>query len=582
MSDTRFKACLGHIAVAFLLSLFIILMPVMQEAYARSVLQHELIVTVCAFVIGGLSLGMLLLKLFGKNDGRKWDVTTIDISVIVYLLYGLLNLVLNSDTSPVPIVVVRWGAVLCGYWLVRALNAPGLLLWAVVISGTVQSLLALGQHFHLLGEYNPFFMVKGSFSNPGQLGGYLCVAFIISVGLFIQAIRYSTRRALYAAIPGGIIGIALVLSDSRAAWLATIIAVMVLFYRNRRQIRLKVRLRRTLAVMTIIIIIAGCVGGYLYKRDSADGRLLIWRVSADMIAEKPLGGHGVSSFAQKYMTYQGNYFESHPDSEWGDVADDVLFSFNEYIRLAVEQGIAGLLCLLVLLWLALSGKEDDRNQETYKTALVTLAVFSMFSYPAAVFPLLFLFVVILGSLSGKELYSVMVPRWIYMAAIPVIVVFMTFSIKAQQLCTNIPAMIEASFKEKHPEKRIKEYHSILFHPIVNDLYLHWMVQTGEDTLTTDLILPSYRAYLTLGRVYYERGQYDAADRLLEQASHIVPSRLSPDYYLWRSSLERGDTIEAVELAGQIISKGVKIENTFTLRAKEEARRFLTEQNKIKN
>ena len=38
---------------------------------------------------------------------------------------------------------------------------------------------------------------------------------------------------------------------------------------------------------------------YYYKKDSADGRLLIWRVSIDMIADAPLVGHGIGTFENK-------------------------------------------------------------------------------------------------------------------------------------------------------------------------------------------------------------------------------------------------------------------------------------------
>ena len=91
-------------------------------------------------------------------------------------------------------------------------------------------------------------------------------------------------------------------------------------------------------------VLAGfAVGLYFYRSGSADARLLIWRVSLDMIADRPLTGFGPGNFPRYYMLYQADWFRAHPDSEFAAVADNAVYSFNEYIKLAVEEGLPGLL-----------------------------------------------------------------------------------------------------------------------------------------------------------------------------------------------------------------------------------------------
>ena len=72
---------------------------------------------------------------------------------------------------------------------------------------------------------------------------------------------------------------------------------------------------------------------YYYKKDSADGRLLIWRVSIDMIADAPLVGHGIGTFENKYMYYQAQYFESHPYSKYEKFTDNIVYPYNEFLRI---------------------------------------------------------------------------------------------------------------------------------------------------------------------------------------------------------------------------------------------------------
>jgi O-antigen ligase len=85
---------------------------------------------------------------------------------------------------------------------------------------------------------------------------------------------------------------------------------------------------------------------YHFKKDSADGRLLLWTVSTKMILEKPLTGFGVDGFKKNYLLYQGEYFKNNPDSPYADLADNATSPFNEWLKIGVEQGIIGLLFIV--------------------------------------------------------------------------------------------------------------------------------------------------------------------------------------------------------------------------------------------
>lgn len=87
------------------------------------------------------------------------------------------------------------------------------------------------------------------------------------------------------------------------------------------------------SVSLFLFMILFIISIYYYKKDSADGRLLIWRVSIDMIADAPLVGHGIGTFENKYMYYQAQYFESHPYSKYEKLADNIVYPYNEFLRI---------------------------------------------------------------------------------------------------------------------------------------------------------------------------------------------------------------------------------------------------------
>lgn len=123
-----------------------------------------------------------------------------------------------------------------------------------------------------------------------------------------------------------------------------LVAIMALslfhFLPKRRKAILRV------AVVSLLILLPSL---YILKKDSADGRLLIWRCGVDMVLDKPLFGHGTEAFRAHYMDYQADFFKQHPNSHFAVLADNVQQPFNEYLGLAIHHGLAGLFLLFVMI-----------------------------------------------------------------------------------------------------------------------------------------------------------------------------------------------------------------------------------------
>ena len=97
--------------------------------------------------------------------------------------------------------------------------------------------------------------------------------------------------------------------------------------------------------MTLLVVSVAAVRMYQMKRDSADGRLLVWKVSASMIAEHPMGcGYGL--FPKHYNLRQAEYFhEEHGTETERRNASFVYMAYNDFLEHGVEGGVIGMLFL---------------------------------------------------------------------------------------------------------------------------------------------------------------------------------------------------------------------------------------------
>ena len=86
------------------------------------------------------------------------------------------------------------------------------------------------------------------------------------------------------------------------------------------------------------------------KAASANGRLLMWKISCLAIAESPVVGHGADGFVSSYGRAQEEYFANGEYSETEElVAGSPEYAFNEYLQVAVEYGIPFLFVVLLVI-----------------------------------------------------------------------------------------------------------------------------------------------------------------------------------------------------------------------------------------
>lgn len=245
----------------------------------------------------------------------------------------------------------------------------------VAVLTVVLAMYGLGQWLHVIPAGGRSFPVVGTFDNPAGFASALAMG----VPFVLPFVKHE-RRGVQVAAVGALLLVLVVLAaaQSRAALLATL-AVLVLWAASSSHRPVGTFWK----VAVPVLLAAAFVGMYFLKKDSADGRLLIWWVTLRLIMQHPVVGGGTHAFWRAYMPAQADYFRLHPDSRFALLADNVRHPFNEYLSVLLQWGVVGLLLLAIVVLLAVRAWRSHRDSEkdTSLLALVALGIVACFSYP---------------------------------------------------------------------------------------------------------------------------------------------------------------------------------------------------------
>jgi hypothetical protein len=366
----------------------------------------------------------------------------------------------------------------------------------------------------------------------------------------------------------------------------------------------------SITTVTILFFVVGILLLYNYRPKSADGRLLIWRVSCGMIADRPLTGHGAGAFAEKYMLYQAAFFEQHPESRFVLVAGNAEYPFNELLNSVICFGIIGTVLLLFLLWTVFRGSGggstarhcglDPQSPKKelpiikglrvkpamtgmaassiiFKAGLASWLAFAMFSYPLGVFPLLLLGITCLSGIESNTKLSFKLPRWFYGAALLFLTVVLLQAWRDTTALKRLSgALINLRQDMALSTDEVEDaYAKMKANSTFNNHYMSWMESLPVELYTANVkdVLPSCEGYCMKGKYYLQTGDMEQAEQAFHTATHMVPARIRPKYLLWQFYVEKGDTAAAKKTAQKILDTPVKIESVFTLKVKSEMRKY---------
>lgn len=506
------------------------------------------------------------------------------------------------------------------------------LIFSFILSGLLQAVYGLLQLYGFYPSLHGLFKITGSFFNPAPYAMYLALVFPVALGKalfnednernennerekysfissfihsFINKIPSLTKflHSFINKIPWvTVIAILLILpaTMNRASWLGALAGSLVVLqckydlWGKMKQV-LNTRAIKITAITCTLIIIAGIGFGLFYlKAGSSNGRMFIWDVTLGKIAEKPLFGHGLGRFEAEYNNWQTEYFMKHPEEMKGPkglFAGNTKYCFNEYLEIASETGIIGLLLFCSLLFAAFVSVTALKMKLLSSSFIFTIVILSFFSFPFYNVPLLMALIIVLAFVSAvRQTAPILKVKPIVLTNYSFAAVLLGFGImvgyKLPSDYASYQKWQDASFlyDTNAYEPSVKEYESIYTALKYNNGFLQQYGKAcamGKDYTKAKIQLneagkygSDYMLYANLGDVYKELKQYLQAEVAYLHSAYMAPHKLYPHYLMAKLYMQSGDTIKAKAKAKEVLAMNAKVKNMAEDEIKLEMKKIL--------
>ena len=425
-----------------------------------------------------------------------------------------------------------------------------IIVWGLIAAGALEAVWGLLQVYGYEPSNHSLYALTGSFYNPGPYSGFLAMCLPLALHEWLEGKRIWKHLALVAWV---LMLVVLPSGMSRSAWLAALVAsgyVLGMHYRDRLY-----RFRKFFWIGGLLLILLG-VGAYHWKKDSADGRLLMWKVAIQVVLEYPWQGVGWENVAGAYGDAQERYFASGVASEQEvHVAGAPEYVFNEYLQVAMAWGVPALCGILLLVGGCFCLGHRGRMFGVCG-ALLSLSVFSFSSYPFQFLE----FIVAFGALLVACLMRL---RNVYLQVAVLII--------GIGVCLYL-----YDYREEHP---MRKAHTMFERA-------HALHKAGEWEVSTELLMEIMRISSDamilniIGKNSQALGQYKEAESWFIRSTHRLPNRIYPYYLLAKLYAEHPKFFprEKLEWAVRmVLEKEAKVESTAIKQMREEVK-FLLDAN----
>lgn len=425
---------------------------------------------------------------------------------------------------------------------------------------------------------------------------------IASFNLFIIAgvvVNFQKKADLFTKIILCVlllVGICFLLqSNGRAAWLGFVVSVVYLHH--KLPFIPKLPQKMSLKLVLFVLVLAGLL--FWLKKDSSYGRVLVYKISANIFRENWMSGVGLGRFKVQYNLYQSSHFSSRDiDNKEALLADNTFYAFNDIWQLLIEIGVIRFISLLLFVTLVLRhfkcySIKVDKAYLFYgaSAALLCIAVASLFFYPFRIFGLQLLtltfLLIMLFSLQvpSKQLFvehwALKSARILCCASLFFLLYYGYSKLSFLQRSKDTFDLARAGFKTK----ALQSYASI--QPLwINDgtaMYSYAKELYSANRLTeAKLILSEARKHYSGNELYhlsasiaYEEGDYEQAEKDYLTALYMVPNRMKSRYELFNFYLNVKDTAKAIYWGNSLLNMPVKIPSHITKTLRQRTKQTLS-------
>ena len=421
-----------------------------------------------------------------------------------------------------------------------------IIIWSLIAAGAVEAVWGLLQVYGYEPSNHSLYALTGSFYNPGPYSGFLAMCVPVALHEWLEGKRIWKHVALVALV---LMLVVLPSGMSRSAWVAALVAsgyVLGMHYREGLY-----RYRNVFWIGGLLLILLG-IGAYHWKKDSADGRLLMWKVATQAVLDQPWQGVGWEYVAGAYGDAQERYFASGAASEQeAHVAGAPEYVFNEYLQVAMAWSVPALCGILLLVggcfYLGHRGRMFG-----VCGGLLSLGVFSFSSYPFQFveFILAFLALLVTCAMGFRK-------TWLRVLALV--------------LGIGLGAYLSEHRPQKNARRMFEQAHA---------LHKAGQWQASTDLLKETMKISSDAMILNIiGKNCQALGVYEEAEAWFVRSTHRLPNRIYPYYLLAKLYEEHPEVFPREKLewaARMVLEKEAKVESTAIREMREEVKALLEE------
>lgn len=475
-------------------------------------------------------------------------------------------------------------------------NFSTIVVWVLIFLGGVEAVWGLCQLYGFTFSNHSLYRLTGSFFNPGPYSGYLALVLPLCFNEYLKASSLTDKHwqdKIRFYLSGGILLLIICILPagmSRSAWIAAILSCIFVYgihhdWLNKLNNFRKHETKKFISLLSIFIIITllGILLLFSFKRNSANGRLFMWKITTQAILKEPFTGYGTGSFPAIYGVAQEEYFANGNYSEQEElVAGSPEYAFNEYLHIALEWGIPALIILLAFVAFCFY-KGLRKKRIGICGAILSLLVFAFSSYPFQLPAFVVTFVFLLAAcLIDKNNYVLLLFALLLGGAGVYLLKNNVYEECKKWTKTKILYNMQAYRAAK------KEYQEL--YPALNNRaaflfeYGHCLHKLNEYEESTVVLLEAANyscdpmIFNIIGKNYQAQQQYKEAEHWLMRSTHLLPGRIYPYYLLTKLYAEPAfnEQDKMKEMAKVVLTKEPKVHSTAVQEMRREVEKLLKE------
>ena len=522
----------------------------------------------------------------------RMRLTAVDVAVVTWMIYYIARTWIGAE-YPCRMEFLKTTVSFVLYVAVRML--PGqtvrILPYFIMVGGSVEALWGAWQLLTGSSRYG-LFLVTGSLNNPGPYSAYLVMAAVAAIVMMSMDTPLALGKGVGKLIKMSAMTTAVVClvmlpaTWSRAAFVS--LAVCLLWIYRKVYWRYRYAVWGGLAAIAMVF--------YYFKQGSADGRMIIWQAALASWIEKPWLGVGTGGFL--HAVSEGIAKLSVTGTADMLSAGVTSYSYNSLVSILTEQGIVGASICLITVGIVIRGIWNVSRAIFF--AILSLLVFSLFSYPFELLPYRIVLVVCVAACAsvdnlwnfGLRMKGLRNKVCLVINSILSSIILILSSITLI-LINGVKDVHEAdkeyaTFRGMYEELFLEDYRELLPQEEDNAEFLFDYAQalrmakryndSNEMLRRGAMVSADPMFYVLQGNNYKDMTLYNMAEESYKKAFAVMPNRLYPLYQLMLlyQKKSESDNKKLKDVARRIVAIKPKIESPATRDIQRAARQVLTD------